>query len=495
VKTSTKRCFRRGWLVPLLAFYCALVTQLSGQTFTTLHSFTEGDDGGFLSAGLITNSSGNSLYGTAANGGKFYGGTVFKLSPDGTGFSTVHAFNITNSYGSGPRAGLILSGNTFYGTTIGYGRSGSGTVFKLQTDGTGFTTLYNFAPSPLFTNSDGRAPYAELVLSGNTLYGTTVYGSSSGNGTVFAINADGTAFTNLHSFSAGSRNSSDFWAFYTNSDGAYSDGAYPSGLTLSGDALYGATGNGGSNGSGTVFAINTDGTGFTTLYNFTARSGYLFNINSDGANPSGRLVLSGNTLYGTAAQGGSFGNGTVFKVQTDGTGFTTLYNFHDGTSANGLMLAGKTLYGTTRWGGSSGNGTVFAINTDGTGFTNLYNFTPTSANSWFPTNSDGANPQAGLILLGNTLYGTTWTGGTWGYGTVFSLSFPPQLSSGRFGPNVVLSWPTNYVGFGYSGYTLQSATDLTSGNWTNLPAPIVVNGQNTVTNPVSGTQRFFRLSQ
>jgi hypothetical protein len=30
---------------------------------------------------------------------------------------------------------------------------------------------------------------------------------------------------------------------------------------------------------------------------------------------------------------------------------------------------------------------------------------------------------------------------------------------------------------------------------TNSPAPVVVNGQNTVTNPISGAQQFFRLSQ
>jgi len=493
-----KSCLTNQWFALLLVVCCGLVNQVSAQTFTTFHSFTGGDDGGFVSGGLIANSSGNSLYGTAESGGSFYGGTVFKLSTDGTGFSTLHNFNTTNSDGSGPRAGLILSGNTFYGTTTFSGGLGGGTVFKVQTDGTGFTTLHNFAPSHLNTNSDGKVPLAELVMSGNTLYGTTVVGSSSGNGTVFAINADGTAFTNLHSFSAGSPNSP---GFYTNSDGAY-----PTGLILSGDTLYGATGNGGSNGSGTLFAINTDGTGFTTLYNFTARSGYLFNINSDGVGPSGRLILLGNTLYGTAGNGGSFGSGTVFKLQTDGTGFTTLYNFtsrigfgffgnSDGASPNGLILAGKTFYGTTTLGGSSDNGTVFAINTDGTGFTNLYSFTATPSSPPY-VNSDGTNPQPGLILLGNTFYGTARTGGTWGYGTVFSLSFPPQPSIFPSGSNIVLSWPTNYAGFDYTGYTLQSTTNLFSPVWTtNLSPSVVVNGQNVVTNAIAGTQQFFRLSQ
>src|SRR5262245_51466826 len=59
-----------------------------------------------------------------------------------------------------------------------------------------FTTIHNF------TNgiSDGSGPYAGLIASGNTLFGTTVYGGSPGHGTVFKVNADGTGYTNLHNF-------------------------------------------------------------------------------------------------------------------------------------------------------------------------------------------------------------------------------------------------------------------------------------------------------
>jgi uncharacterized repeat protein (TIGR03803 family) len=67
----------------------------------------------------------------------------------------------------------------------------------------------------------------------------------------------------------------------------------------------------------------------TALHSFTAvadnSSGY--QTNSDGAYPYAGLILSGNTLYGTAASGGSSDNGTVFAVNTDGTGFTTLHTF------------------------------------------------------------------------------------------------------------------------------------------------------------------------
>ena len=68
----------------------------------------------------------------------------------------------------------------------------------------------------------------------------------------------------------------------------------------------------------------------------------------------------------------------------------------------------------------------------------------------------------------------------------------PQLTIIRSGANVLLTWPTNATGF-----TLKSTTNLVSSTvWTNVsPAPVVVNGQNTVTNPISGARQFYRLSQ
>jgi uncharacterized repeat protein (TIGR03803 family) len=232
-----------------------------------------------------------------------------------------------------------------------------------------FTTLHSFTAldQTYFTNSDGSHPQAGLILSGNIFYGTTRDGSSLGYGTVFAVNTNGSGFTNLYIFTGGN------------------DGANPeAGLILSGNTLYGTAHRGGSSGLGTVFAVNTDGSAFRQLHSFTARSG-AFLTNSDGAFPVGRLILSGNALYGTATVGGSSGEGTVFKVNTNGTGFTNLHSFTaldqtyhtngDGAVPEaGLIISGNTLYGTAGYGGSGGSGTVFAINTDGTGFTNLYTF-------------------------------------------------------------------------------------------------------------------------
>jgi hypothetical protein len=65
----------------------------------------------------------------------------------------------------------------------------------------------------------------------------------------------------------------------------------------------------------------------------------------------------------------------------------------------------------------------------------------------------------------------------------------PQINVSR--ANVVLTWPGNAVGM-----TLLSATNLLPTAWiTNATAPVVVNGQNTVTNPITSGQHFYRLSQ
>jgi uncharacterized repeat protein (TIGR03803 family) len=224
-----------------------------------------------------------------------------------------------------------------------------------------------------------------------------------------------------------------------------------------------------------VFKVNTDGSGYVVLKNFTG---------SDGSKPQAALTLSGNTLYGTTVEGGSSGAGTMFKVNTDGTGYTVLKTFSGSDGAEpfaGLTLSGSKLYGTTRAGGRSKYGTVFKINTNGSDYTVLKSF----------TGGDGANPQAGLTLSGSTLYGSTAYGGDFNEGTVFSLSLaPPRLTIASAGANVILSWSTDVTGF-----TLQSTTNLVSSAWSTVsPSPVVVNGQYTITNLVSGPQQFYRLT-
>jgi uncharacterized repeat protein (TIGR03803 family) len=462
--------------------------QATAQNYNNVHVFNYPNDGANPQAGLIV--SGNTLYGTTSGaGGQSGAGTVFKVNTDGSNPTNFYSFTLpsfpnfphTNSDGAFPAAGVVLSGNTVYGTTYEGGVFGYGTVYRVNTDGSDFTNMHSFtAPGFNAINGDGINPLAGLALSGNRLYGTASQGGTNGGGTVFSINTDGSHFTNLYNFTGGN------------------DGGFPSaGLVLSGNTLYGTTANGGTNGNGALFAINTDGSDFTNLYSFSA--GDLNDeddiTNSDGGFPEAALILSGNTLYGTSSGGGLAGVGTVFAINTDGSGFTNLYSFTDngpdnGTNSDGaiplagLLLAGNTLYGTANEGGAFGFGTVFAINTDGSDFTNLFDFNLT-------VNDIGGFPYGGLVASGGALYGTTFSGG-FRYGVVFGLSnvlpalpSAPVLTIALSGTNVILTWPAN-VGV----FNLQSTTNLASPNW------ITISGQNTVTNPISTIpQKFFRLSQ
>ncbi len=461
------------------------VAPMTAQTFKVLHSFTarpEGTnyDGSYPVGRLAANAEGDTLYGTANTGGSAFG-TVFAVNADGTGFRTVHHF-VTYTNGTQPLAGVILSGNTLYGTAWQGGAAGKGAVFAVNTNGAGYTNLHNFTETvgfePFATNSDGANSRAGLVLSGNRLYGTAEYGGSAGNGTVFALNTDGTGFTTLHSFTAIANQSP-----YTNSDGIRPR----AGLVLSGNTLFGTAVGGGQFARGTVFKLNTDGSGFATLHSFPSTSGA--QINSEGAGPIAGLALSGDTLYGTTESGGSFGQGVVFKINTNGSGFKVLHHFFhatDGYYANAtLTVSGHTLYGAAIGSGMYGGGTVFALNTNGTEFTVLHHFI---------NGSDGGGPDT-LAMVGYSMFGVARDYGEFGNGTVFKLSFTPQLTIDRTEANVVLTWPTDLAGFDYSGFSLQSTTnELSPAGWSaSSVAPAILNGQNTVTIPATEPQRIFRL--
>jgi uncharacterized repeat protein (TIGR03803 family) len=257
-------------------------------------------------------------------------------------------------------------------------------------------------------------------------------------------------------------------------------------LLLSGNTLFGTT-VGDDVDLATVFRVNTDGSGYEVLKEFLYNDEFLA---LDGTYPLAGLALAGTTLYGTTAYGGNADLGTVFKVNTNGSGFAVLKHFLPGAPDEGaypfaaLLVSGDKLYGTTSDGGAFLGGVIFQLNTNGSDFTVLKHF----------NDSDGYGPTGNLVRDGNMLYGTTAGGGVLGFGTVFSLTLPgpPQLALVHSASNAILSWPTNTTGF-----TLQSTTNLNSpADWSTVsPAPAVVNGKHTVTNPVSGTQKFYRLIQ
>jgi uncharacterized repeat protein (TIGR03803 family) len=193
------------------------------------------------------------------------------------------------------------------------------------------------------------------------------------------------------------------------------NGAYPQDdLTLVGSTFYGMTESGGASDNGTIFKINPDGTGFELLHSFASGDP------ENGRYPYGDLTLVGSTLYGMTRQGGASDNGTIFKINPDGTGFELLHSFASGDPENGrypygdLTLVGSTLYGMTYSGGANSRGTIFKINPDGTGFALLHSFADSDP-------GNGAYPQGNLTLVGSTFYGMTYYGGANGAGTVFTI--------------------------------------------------------------------------
>lgn len=428
--------------------------------FFAIHSFGVSNTSYYPYAGVAI--SGNVVYGTTEGSG----GRVWKCNTDGTGFTNIYTFGGN----ANPVAGVVLGGSTLYGAT-----ENPGIIFAIgNTPGTGLTNLWSFG------NGGGQNPRCTPILAGNTLYGTTGDGDN-----IYSVAIDGSNFTNLYSFSPLTYN--PVTRLYTNGDGALSASSYGS-LALSANLLYGVAPAGGLNNNGTVYKFNLQNNQFTTLYNFSLLKG---NTNADGGTPIGSLAVSGGVLYGTTSAGGTNGNGTIFSINTDGTSFSVLHTFSavggsqftnfDGTEPiGGLILSGGTLYGTAAYGGTGGSGTVFKINTDGSGFTTLYNFTPQTGG----VNSDGANPNAALTLSSNLLYGTALSGGTANGGTVFALSIfapPVPLSIHSANGSYILTWNN-------SSLTLQASPDLTLG-FTN-----VTGATSPYTNNFTGPQTFFRLS-
>ena len=434
-----------------------IADRAASQQFTTLYNFTNNVSGGGPLTSVVLAS--NTLYGTSTgDAGIGSYGNVYAVNTDGTGFRNVYRFT-GGKDGYYPVGGLVISSNVLYGTAYYGGTNGNGAVFAINASSGAFTNLYSFSALVNFTNTDGANPRSGLILSGRTLYGAT-YNGGMRNGTVFAVNTDGTGFTNLHTFTHSGSEGNQLYAT----------------LVLSGSTLYGTTSQGGSgSGWGTIFSLNTNGTAFTVLYNFGT------NAAVGGYNPYAGLVLSSNVLYGTTQNGGSGSLGTIFAINTNGTGIRVLHNFTyaDGLQSWGtLALSSNTLFGTAYSGGTGNYGTVYAINTDGMGFTNLHNF-------YYAT--DGEGPEAGLTLAGHALYGTAYSGGSGSFGTVFSLSSAPSLVINPLGTMMILSWPSNSAGFDYSGYVLQSAPTLAN-TFTNITG-----ATSPYTNAMIGPQQFFRL--
>jgi uncharacterized repeat protein (TIGR03803 family) len=453
-------------LVLLVLAWFLAATSAAAVTFTNLYIFSADAFPGGPNA-AATNSdgvnpngfvlSGNTFYGTAAAGGRYGSGTIFRVDTDGEHFTNLFDFNngpydsanstYPESTGDMPNPGLLLLSNTLYGTTFYGGTDFAGTVFKMNTDGSGFAVLHSF------DYTDGAGPADGLTLYSNALYGTTAGGGSDEDGTIFKINLSDLSFASVYNF--------------TNLIDPYG------GLVVYSNTFYGFGYYGGANNQGLIYGFRPEGAVYFDLFDFDGTNGW-----ASHATPT----LSGNTLYGVTYQGGTNGGGNVFRINIDGLQYTNLYNFQRQSGANttganpydfsGLVLSDNILYGTTSVSGSGGQGTVFALNTDGSGFTVLHSFQYT----------DGGNPEP-LILSGGTLYGMTLSGiqGVGGGdGALFALVLQPTLNIALADDDVVLTWndPSYFL------YASPSLTNVFT-KITGISSPY--------TNTVTGVQQFFQL--
>ncbi|HTV65358.1 MAG TPA: choice-of-anchor tandem repeat GloVer-containing protein [Bryocella sp.] len=258
---------------------------------TVLNPFVNGPGGVYPLGAVLFDHAGN-MFGTTEYGGTGSLGSVYELSPSGSGWQASQLLSFTGDNGVWPYDTLVMdSAGNLYGGTRG-GGSGYGLVFELSPNGSGWTEniLHEF------DGNDGEGAVGGLVFdSAGNLYGTTWTNGSGGGGTVFELSpsANGWQFNLLYSFA-----------------GCYECGPAD---TLAIDAagnLYGTTYKDGANGQGNVFKLtNSNGQWtYTDLYDF--------NCNADGAEPNGGPVLdSGGNIYGTTTSCGAVpGYGTVWKL-------------------------------------------------------------------------------------------------------------------------------------------------------------------------------------
>ena len=316
--------------------------------FATIHSFNGERDGANPHAPLLQGV-GGSLYGTTMNGLRGWG-SIFQWEPSG-GLKTLLTFVPSTSgrdgEGARPHAPLFLSSNDqssrgkFFGVTTRGGKDDLGTIFTMDADNDELQTIHHFS------GFDGATPYEALTEFDGYLYGTTPMGGASNNGTIFRVDPKlpDFNFAVVHSF-------------------AGADGAFPqAGLIAVDGLLYGTTYGGGKNGMGTVFKVAPSGANFSVIHHFESM---------EGIHPHAALIQARNgQIYGTTSAGG-FGTsyaffGSVFRMNPDTAqnDFSIVHRFMqtDGVGAQARLIEASdgALYGTTAQGGTVGNGVVFRL--------------------------------------------------------------------------------------------------------------------------------------
>jgi uncharacterized repeat protein (TIGR03803 family) len=396
---------------------------------TIVYTFTNGNDGGYPSGGVVQ--VGGGLYGAAVAGGAFGNGTIFKIDPKTGGEKTIYAFGS----GVGAQTPLVYANGLLYGTTLSGGSNYFGTLFSVNIKTGASTVLHNFGAA-----GDGANPSGPPVAIGGALYGVTETGGAAQAGTIYSYALSSGQENVAYNFTGANNDESDGGltrvksalfaavaqggagsqgeilsinpsngAVTTSYSFAGSTGVYPSAAMVADRGLlYGTTKSGGANGQGEVFSFNPATGAGKVIYSFTG--------GADGGTPYANLAVVGGKLYGATAVGGADYAGTIFEVDPATGAEKTLHTFTGGSDGgrpfSGLLNVGGTLYGTTDSGGSAYYGVLFSIDPKTGTETPLYNFTG---------GSDGGIPSSTPVNIGNVLYGVTIYGGASGNGVVYAF--------------------------------------------------------------------------
>ncbi len=358
---------------------------------TTLKVFTTAD-GSAPVAPLAIRADGV-MFGATSSGGANGLGTIYRVNADGSGYTVLKHFAEADGYN--PTGGLLIaSDGRLYGAATWGGMNNRGTLFRLEADGSNFTVL-----RALDSIADGQNPIAGLAEGPDgKLYGAASLGGPDW-GTVFRLNTDGTGFTRLRSFGPGVGDANGTRPYGTPAFG-------PDGR------IYGTTWTGGSAaGQGVIYRMNADGSNYSVIFTFTG--------SATGEQPyAGVRVAADGTLYGTTNFGGAYGGGVVYRVNPSGSGFIVVRHLNSNAEGNGpfyavpALLAGR-LFATAGFNGAGGAGSVISMSLTGADFKVENNF----------SGANGANPLSGVrVGPDGFLYGLARNGGG-GAGTLFRLPF------------------------------------------------------------------------
>ncbi len=344
-----------------------------GTSFELLRDLSRTNEDGFAPSAALVRAQDGHYYGTTEAGGDFGFGTIFRLQPDGSSLETVYHFDGLS--GGLPQSELLAgTDGLLYGTASQMGAFSNGTIYKFDPLAGDFTLLHTFS----LVGEFGASPQAGLIEgSDGKLYGTARSGGSTGAGTVFRLNKNGTGMEAIYHFIATATTGNT--PAFTLLEG---DNGMLSGVTIFGG---GATGQP----SGTLFRLEKNGSNFSVLKNF--------DLNENGS-PAGSLVSPGDGfLYGMTINGGDNLVGTIYRIAADGQTFETIHHLNviNGISPQGALLpdpAGEWLYGLAKSGGEFDQGVVFRLQTDGSQFEKIHDFEGV-------INYDGSSPNGGMVWV------------------------------------------------------------------------------------------------